>query len=53
MDKLLKEERFNFVSKENKMFICEFTRQMYSFGYDFGGNIGSGYCWGKFMVIYS
>ena len=26
---------------------------MYSFGYDFGGNIGNGYCWGKFMVIYS
>jgi hypothetical protein len=53
MDKLLKEERFGFVSAENKIFIREFTKQMESFGYGFGGNIGSGYCWGKYMVIYS
>jgi len=28
MEKLLREERFNFISKENKKFICEFTKQM-------------------------
>jgi hypothetical protein len=22
-------------------------------GYDFGGSIGDGYCWGHYMVIYS
>ena len=22
-------------------------------GYDFGGKIGSGYCWGRFMIIYT
>ena len=53
MDKLLSEERFNIVSNENKQFIVEFTEQMNMFGYDFGGEIGSGYCWGKYMIIYS
>jgi hypothetical protein len=53
MDKLLKEERFSFVSKENKKFIIEFTKQMKLIDYDFGGLIGDGYCWGHYMVIYS
>jgi hypothetical protein len=53
MEKLLKEERFNFVSKENKNFINEFTKKMNLFGYDFGGKIGTGACWGNYMVIYS
>jgi hypothetical protein len=26
---------------------------MNSFGYDFGGEIGNGFCWGNYMVIYS
>ena len=53
MDKILKEERFNFVSNGNKEFIKEFTKQMYLIEYDFNGVIGDGYCWGHFMVIYS
>jgi len=53
MDKLLSEERFNIVSNENKQFIVEITKQMNMFGYDYGGEIGSGYCWGKYMIIYS
>ena len=53
MEKLINEERFDFVSKENKIFICEFTKEMNLFGYDFDKKIGSGYCWGKYMVIYS
>jgi hypothetical protein len=40
MDKLLKEDRFSFVSNENKKFISEFTKEMNLFGYDFGGEIG-------------
>ena len=51
--KLLKEDRFNYISKENKKFINEFTKQMKSFGYDFGGQIGGGFCWGNNMIIYS
>jgi len=50
---LLKEKRFDFVSDENKKFIYEFTREMDLFGYDFGGEIGSGFCWGNYMIIYS
>ncbi|GHU57674.1 hypothetical protein FACS189444_0140 [Spirochaetia bacterium] len=53
MDKLLKEERFGFVSNENKQFISEFTKEMDLFGYDFGGEIGNGFCWGNYMIIYS
>jgi hypothetical protein len=26
---------------------------MNDFGYDFGGEIGDGYCWGRYMIIYS
>jgi hypothetical protein len=53
MDKLLNEERFNFISKENRNFIIKFSEQMNLMDYDFGGAIGDGYCWGHFMVIYS
>jgi hypothetical protein len=53
MDRLLKEERFNYVSDSNKAFILAFTDEMTRLGYDFGGKIGSGYCWGKHMVIYT
>jgi hypothetical protein len=53
MEKMMKEERFDFVSKESKNFICEFTKQMKIFGYDFGNEIGNGFCWGNYMIIYS
>ena len=53
MESLLKEERFGIISDKNKKFIIEFTKQMKSIGYDFGGKIGDGYCWGHYMVIYS
>jgi hypothetical protein len=53
MVNLLKEKRFDFVSNENKKFIIGFTKEMDLFGYDFGGEIGNGFCWGNFMIIYS
>ena len=53
MEQLINEARFDFVSKENKNFIVEFTKQMKLIGYDFGGTIGDGYCWGHYMIIYS
>ena len=53
MEKLLKEERFGFVSNENKKFIIDFSKQMELIDYGFGGTIGDGYCWGHNMVIYS
>jgi len=53
MEKLINEKRFDFVSKENKKFILEFTKQMNLIDYDFGGTIGDGFCWGHNMIIYS
>ena len=53
MEKLLKDKKFDFVSAQDKAFIVEFTKQMNSFGYDYGEKIEKGACWGKFMIIYS
>ncbi len=52
MDSLMQEERFNFISPANKAFICSFNAEMNRLGYDFGGQIGPGVCWGKYMLIY-
>jgi hypothetical protein len=53
IEKLLKEERFNFVSKENKNFILEFTKQIKSLDYDFDGDIRNGFERGNYQIIYS
>ena len=52
MDNFLQEEKFDFISGADKAFIREFNDAMTRFGYDFGGNIGSGACWGRYMLIY-
>lgn len=53
MDRLLAEPRFNFISPENKAFILAFDEEMRALGYDCGGGIGDGGCWGSHMIIYS
>ncbi len=53
MDTILKEPRFDFVSDRDKAFILAFNNEMARLGYTFGDAIGSGYCWGKYMVIYT
>lgn len=53
MKNLLSEERFHIVSAEDKQFILAFNDEITKLGYDFGGSIGSGFCWGKYMIIYS
>lgn len=53
MKTVLAEERFNDISAEDKAFILAFDKEMSQLGYGFGGNIGSGFCWGKYMIIYS
>lgn len=50
---LLNEPRFDFCLPEDKNFITRFTECINNFGYDFNGKIGSGYCWGRYMIIYS
>ena len=49
---LLYEERFGIISGTDKEFIQAFNERMSQSGYNFGGKIDSGYCWGKYMIIY-
>ncbi len=53
IEERLTEERFNIVSELDKTFILAFSREIAELGYDFGGHIGWGACWGRYMVIYS
>jgi spermidine/putrescine-binding protein len=48
----LNEERFDYMSNHDKEFVLAFNDAMNQLGYDFGNEIGSGYCWGKYMLIY-
>jgi hypothetical protein len=52
MNEILQEERFNFISSQDKGFIAAFDDEMTRLGYGFGNTIGSGFCWGKYMLIY-
>jgi hypothetical protein len=49
---LLDEERFDFIPEAEKGFIRAFNAEMNRLGYGFGSTIGSGYCWGRYMLIY-
>jgi len=53
MNELLAEERFKVITEPDKAFITMFDHEIGKLGYDFGGGIGDGYCWGKYMVVYS
>lgn len=53
MRNIISESRFDFISGPDKIFIIAFDDEMKKLGYDFGGSIDSGYCWGRYMVIYS
>ena len=53
MADFLDEARFDFIGAEDKVFIRAFDAEMNRLGYDFGATIGSGYCWGRYMLIYT
>lgn len=53
MKTILEEERFNIIPAESKAFILAFDNEISKLGYGFDGNIGSGACWGRYMIIYS
>lgn len=53
MHDFLQDEKFNCITDDHKAFIYAFDDEMDRLGYTFGGNIGSGYCWGKYMLIYT
>lgn len=53
MKDFLQGESFAFMSETDRQFIYTFDEAMNSLGYDFGDKIGSGYCWGRWMLIYT
>jgi len=53
MKDVLGEDRFQIIEEADKNFILAFDEAMQKLGYDFGGEIGSGYCWGPYMIIYA
>lgn len=52
IEQQLNEQPFQFISETNKGFIIAFTKALESLGYTYGGIIGSGFCWGKYMMIF-
>lgn len=50
--KQMTEERFAFMSGEDKRFVVEMTRALTEAGYTYGGVIGDGICWGRYMLIF-
>lgn len=53
IEQLLQEDRFNFINSDDKQFICEFTKVLADMGYTCSNTIGNGFCWGKYMIIYT
>ena len=49
---MLRDDRFSFISLDNKAFMVGFDDEMSRLGYGFGGKIGEGFCWGRYMVLY-
>ena len=52
IEQQINEEQFDFISKRNKEFIITFTHALESIGYTYGGDIGKGHCWGKYMLVF-
>lgn len=48
IEKHMEEEQFAFIEEKNKTFIIEFTKALEKIGCTYGGEIGSGFCWGKY-----
>lgn len=53
MKELLTQETYNFISKKDREFIVAFDKAIKEIGYECGCNIGYGYCWGRYMIIYA
>jgi hypothetical protein len=49
----LSDPRFDFISTPDKEFILAFDEAIERLGYGLRDKIGSGYCWGKYMLIYT
>lgn len=52
IEEQLEEQEFQFISQANKNFIIAFTKALEGLGYTYNNSIGSGFCWGKYMLIF-
>lgn len=52
IEKQINEKEFDFISPRDKGFIVDFTQALEEMGYTYGDTIGSGFCWGKYMLIF-
>jgi len=52
MEHILSAREFDFIKPGDKDFIIGFDSEMDRLGYECGG-IGDGYCWGRYMSIYT
>ncbi|PWL41533.1 MAG: hypothetical protein DBY45_09925 [Clostridiales bacterium] len=52
LETILSESQFDYIGEQDKQFILSFTKAMEQMGYTFGDTIGSGFCWGKHMLIF-
>ncbi|MGX8797721.1 hypothetical protein ACR6HW_16930 [Fusibacter sp. JL298sf-3] len=52
MESVLNAREFDFISKEDRRFILDFTKAMSALGYGCDNKITPGYCWGKYMILY-
>lgn len=52
IEKRMNESEFEFIQEQDKAFIIKFTKALEELGYTYGDEIGSGFCWGKYMLIF-
>ncbi len=53
MKDVLTQPVYDLISPEDKQFIVAFDDAIRQVGYDSGRSIGSGYCWGRYMIVYA
>lgn len=53
MKETLSQQEFDFIKTNDKEFIIAFDDEMKKLGYTCADNIGSGYCWGRYMIVYT
>lgn len=53
MRQVITQSTYDFISKKDKQFIIAFDEEIKEIGYESGGSIGNGYCWGRYMIIYA
>lgn len=52
IEQQLNAQTFDFINEADRGFIVAFTKALEDLGYTYGGSIGSGFCWGRYMLIF-